>query len=150
MDNGTEFIIETVGRGVALNFRTFITEDELHLTARCYTPVTMFVINKESFTKVVARDPNLIKNIQEYIDNIVEDEKTFELDVTSVKPFVKTYDRTAVGGVWKGNKAERAQKISNLFKNTVMKFLLKNREERKVPKLSDILKISIEKQKEQA
>ena len=145
MDNGTEFIIETVGRGVCLNFRTFLTEDELHLTARCYTPVTMFVINKENFTKVVARDTSLIKSIQSYIDDIVEDEKTFELDITSVKPYVKTYDKYAVDGVWRGDKAERAQKISNLFKNTVMKFLLKNREERKVPKLSDILKISIEK-----
>ena len=63
MDNGTEFIIETVGRGVSLNYRTFLTEDELHLTARCYTPVTMFVINKENFTKVVARDTNLVQII---------------------------------------------------------------------------------------
>ena len=31
-----------------------------------------------------------------------------------------------------------------------MKFLLKNREDRKVPKLSDILKITIERQKEEA
>ena len=86
MDNGTEFIIESVGRGVCLNYRTFLTEDELHLTARCYTPVTMFVINKDAFTKVVARDSHLTKHIQEYIEKLVVDEKTFELDITSVKP----------------------------------------------------------------
>ena len=36
MDNGTEFIIETIGRGVALNFRSFLLEDTLNLTARCH------------------------------------------------------------------------------------------------------------------
>ena len=50
----------------------------------------------------------------------------------------------------KDEKAIRAQKTSLLFKNTVINFLLKNRKERKVPKLSDILKLSIEQQKHQA
>ena len=82
--------------------------------------------------------------------DIVEDEKTFELDITATKTEVKTHDRQALGGVWRGRTAIRAQNTSILFKNTVMKFLLKNREERKVPKLSDILKQSVEKQKEAA
>ena len=29
MDNGTHFRIETIGRGVCMNYRTFLTEDEL-------------------------------------------------------------------------------------------------------------------------
>ena len=53
MDNGTEFIIETIGRGVALNSRTFLLEDKLQLTARCHTTVTMFVIDKANFSKVI-------------------------------------------------------------------------------------------------
>ena len=56
MDNGTEFIVETVGRGVALNSRTFLLEDKLNLTARCHTTVTLFVIDKENFTKVIMHD----------------------------------------------------------------------------------------------
>ena len=63
MDNGTEFIIETVGRGVALNPKTFLLEDELHLTARCHTTVTLFVIDKENFTAAVGHDATLVKSI---------------------------------------------------------------------------------------
>ena len=63
MDNGTEFIIETVGRGVALNYRTFLLEDELHLTARCHTTVTLFVIDKTNFTTAVGHDAPLVKKI---------------------------------------------------------------------------------------
>ena len=63
MDNGTEFIIETVGRGVALNPKTFLLEDELHLTARCHTTVTLFVIDKENFTAAVGHDAALVKSI---------------------------------------------------------------------------------------
>ena len=145
MDNGTEFVVETIGRGVAINSRTFLTEDTLHLTARCYTPVSAFVINKESFAKVVQKDTNLINKIQDMILNIVEDEKTYDFDITCVNNEVRTYDPKALGGVWRGKKALRAQETSVLFKNTVMKFLLKTRELRKVPKLADILKQSVEK-----
>ena len=133
-----------------MNYRTFLTEDELHLTARCYTPVQMFVINKETFTKVVQNDPNLGKKLNNLISSIVDDEKTFDLDLTPTKRPVKTYDRQAKNKLWQGLKAERAQNVSILFKNTVIQLLLKHREDRKVPKLSDILKISIEKQKEAA
>ena len=63
MDNGTEFIIETVGRGVALNPKTFLLEDELHLTARCHTTVTLFVIDKANFTDAVGYDTVLVKRI---------------------------------------------------------------------------------------
>ena len=92
MDNGTEFIIETVGRGVALNPKTFLLEDELHLTARCHTTVTLFVIDKTNFTAAVGYDTVLVKKIQDYLDDIILDEKNFELDITCVKSKVKTYN----------------------------------------------------------
>ena len=60
MDNGTEFIIETVGRGVAFNYRTFLLEDTLNLTARCHTQATIQVIDKNLFQKIVCKDKRLI------------------------------------------------------------------------------------------
>lgn len=150
MDNGTEFIIETVGRGVALNQKTFLLEDELNLTARCHTTVTLFVIDKSNFTQAVGHDAALSKSLQDFLDDIIINEKHFELDITSVKDKVKTYNINKHRGFLKGHQALKAQKTSILFKNTVIHFLLKNRKERKVPKLGDILKLSIEQQKHQA
>ena len=63
MDNGTEFIIETAGRGVVVNFRSFLLEDTLNLTARCHTSVTMQVIDKFYFQKIVAKDKKLVDRI---------------------------------------------------------------------------------------
>ena len=59
MDNGLEFMVEMVGRGVALNSRTFLLEDKLNITARCHTNVTLFVIDKANFTKVIMHDKAL-------------------------------------------------------------------------------------------
>ena len=71
MDNETEFIVETVGRGVALNSKTFLLEDELHLIARCHTTVTVFVIDKANFTNAVGHDSALTKTIQENLDKMI-------------------------------------------------------------------------------
>lgn len=95
MDNGTEFIIETVGRGVALNSRTFLLEDKLNLSARCGTTVTFFVIDKANFTKIILLDTVLKKRIREYLDAIIEEEKSFDLDITCVKNKIRTW-----AGIW--------------------------------------------------
>ena len=98
MDNGTEFIIETVGRGVVVNFRSFLLEDTLNLTARCHTPVTMQVIDKSYFEKIVARDKKLIDKINKDIINYVDEGKYFQLDITPFKPFLKTFDKNVKKG----------------------------------------------------
>lgn len=77
MDNGTEFIIETIGKGVALNFRSFLLEDTLNLTARCHNQVTLQVINKHFFQKVVKKDKKLIERINKDLVNYVDEEKYF-------------------------------------------------------------------------
>jgi len=43
--------------------------------------------------------------------------------------------------------SERARKALLALKNAIFYFILKNREERKVPKLRDILNAAIERQK---
>ena len=108
MDNGTEFIIETVGRGVALNAITFLLEDKLNITARCHTTVTFFVINKANFTKIISQDDSLKKYIKSYLDRIIEEEKSYDMDITCVKKEVKTYDSEAIEGYWRGQKALQA------------------------------------------
>ena len=87
----------------------------------------IFVIPKEKFTDVVQNDPNLARTINNLISSIVEEDLTFNLDVTSIKRTVKTCDKQAQNGLWREQKAVRAQKVNNLFKNTVMQVILKNR-----------------------
>ena len=144
MDNETEFIVETVGRGVALNSKTFLLEDELHLIARCHTTVTLFVIDKANFTNAVGHDSALTKTIQEHLDKMILNEKNVELDITYVKPKIRAYNIQKNYVFFEKEKAQRAQLMSNLFKNTIINFLMKNRKKRKVPKVEEILKLSIE------
>ena len=54
-----------------MNYRTFLTEDELHLTAKCYTPVQMFVINKKEFIIALQNDPVLVRHVNNLIASIV-------------------------------------------------------------------------------
>ena len=124
MDNGTEFIIETAGRGVVVNFRSFLLEDTLNLTARCHTTVTMQVIDKFYFQKIVAKDRKLVDRINKDLINYVDEGKYFQLDITPFKPILKTFDKNVKKGQYVGDEAERAQRVNILFKNTVIKFLL--------------------------
>ena len=80
----------------------------------------------------------------------MQEEKNYDMDITCVKKEVRTCDPEVYDGIWRGQKALVAQETSSLFKNTVLKFLIQNRQARKVPKLADILKISIETSKKQA
>ena len=98
MDNGTEFIIETAGRGVVVNFRSFLLEDTLNLTARCHTTVTMQVINKFYFQKIVAKDRKLVDRINKDLINYVDEGKYFQLDITPFKPILKTFDKNVKKG----------------------------------------------------
>ena len=102
--------------------------------------MTLQVINKHFFQNVVRKDKKLIERINKDLVNYVDEEKYFQLDITPFKPVMKTFDKKSKNGLYVGPKAERAQAVNILFKNTVIKFLLQNRELRKVPKLTDIIK----------
>ena len=51
--------------------------------------------------------------------------------------------------VYKGEEALHVQRLILKLKNAIMYYIVRNREERKVPKLSDILHQAIEKQKKE-
>ena len=70
------------------------------------------------------KDKGLIDTINKELNNYVDEEKYFHLDITPFKLFMRTFDKKFKGGFYRGEQAERAQKVNILFKNTVTKFLL--------------------------
>lgn len=63
MDNGVEFVIERLYRGSVINHRSFITEDNIDVNARCQMPVTLFYILWEKMLQIKEGCPILTKKI---------------------------------------------------------------------------------------
>ena len=71
----------------------------------------------------------------------MEQNKTYLLDVTSVSETL----RMPRGQFLEGSNALSGHRVNTILKNTVIGVIIKNRENRKVPKLQDILRRTIEK-----
>jgi len=101
-----------------------LTNDKLELQARTSKATSLFVISKERFTDVIFSDKNLVEKITKTIDDIVASEKQLSLDYVRVQEQVRHPKR----GMLKGAEALKAVRLSLLLKNTIMQFILKNRE----------------------
>lgn len=139
-----ELTIETLGRGAVMNSHTFLLGQKLRLTARCQTQCSCYTIGKNRFLKSIARDPQLIEEIDKILENDMVSDNFSHLDFVfkqkqNLHPH-KTLDQ---------DENQHAQKLCKLLKNTIISFVIKNKESRKVPKLKDILANSIEQKKKE-
>ena len=63
MDRGVEFVIERLYRGSVINHRSFITEDKIDVSARCFMPVTLFFIEFKKMKEIMLNCPVLQLNV---------------------------------------------------------------------------------------
>jgi predicted kinase len=105
--------------------------------------VFILTIDKSRFLRIIKRDKPLMKKLEKVLDKQMEAGRTTFIDTTTVREHLQM----ANGKIITGELALRARKIDLLVKNTIMGILVKNREEKKVASLSEALKTTIEKQK---
>jgi len=134
MDSGTEFVLEKALRGTIINATSFLFEEPLELSAKTVSRVNMYVIDKLKFLSIAGRDKDLLRKLEKEINKQLEN--VFLLDVTSVRETITMpHGKPLVGA-----QALKGHTVSTILKNTVIGVILKNRENRKVPKLQDILR----------
>jgi CRP-like cAMP-binding protein len=133
MDNGADFAIEKATRGSVINSTSFLFEEPLELSAKTIKPVNMYIIDKLKFLTVVGRDEKLLKKLEIEISNQLEqnNQNKFLLDLTSVREKISI----PRGDPLVGTKALAGHHVNMIMKNTIIGVILKNRENRKVPKL---------------
>ena len=80
MDNGVEFVIERLYRGSVINHRSFITEDNIDVNARCQMPVTLFYILWEKMLQIKESCPFLSKKIDQIEVMLINKDNPIALD----------------------------------------------------------------------
>ena len=70
MDKGVDFVIERLFRGAVINHRSFLLNDQIDVSARCVTPVSLFYLDVDDLQAVREKDPNLDREIQRIEDDV--------------------------------------------------------------------------------
>ena len=141
MDKGVDFVIERLFRGAVINHRSFLLNDQIDVSARCVTPVSLFYLDVDDLQHVREKDPMLNREIQRIEDEMINKENAIALDYispTEVRDAIEPAEEEA-----------HRNHLTVVLKNAVMYDIVKNREKRKVPKLSDILLMAVEKKKKE-
>ena len=118
---------------------------EINILAVCKSKVTMYELSRKQFFSIAQQyfefNSMLLTKlavIQEGAENLIS------IDYVAGKTSLLYKDK-----VLKDAEALRVQRAVTKLKNAVMYYLIKNREQRKVPKLKDIIEQAIAKQKKQ-
>ena len=141
MDKGVDFVIERLFRGAVINHRSFLLNDQIDVSARCVTPVSLFYLDVDDLQAVREKDPNLDREIQRIEDEMINKENAIALD------YIISSDGREL--TRPEQMETRRNHLTVMLKNAVMYHIVKNREKRKVPKLSDILLMAVEKKKKE-
>ena len=105
------------------------------MTAVCAAATNLFVIDRDRFFNIVSQSARTVKAIEKTILDLLEKERRASLDyVLSTRRLIHPHE----GAVF-GERKEQCLELQTLFKNLIMHQIVKNRETRKVPKLTDIL-----------
>ena len=143
MDNGTEFVIERLTQGSVINPTAFLIEDEVDTTFRAANTVTLYKLNVEKFIIETVKYPEFAFRTALVINNQLADrENAIALDY-----IIGNHILYKKGAPMTTEESERGRRALLALKNAIFFFILKNREERKVPKLRDVLNQAIERQK---
>ena len=141
MDKGVDFVIERLFRGAVINHRSFLLNDQIDVSARCVTPVSLFYLDVDDLQHVREKDPMLNQEIQRIEDEMINKENAIALD------YIISSDGRELKRPLEVE--TRSNHLTVMLKNAVMYHIVKNREKRKVPKLSDILLMAVEKKKKE-
>lgn len=88
--DGTDLVIETLGRGCVLNPKNFLTREKLRVSARCQSSVSCFTIDTESFISIIFKDQMMKRRIVKMYEYQKVNEEITTMDHTFIKPNFKT------------------------------------------------------------
>lgn len=129
---GSEFVLERLYPGSIFNFRTFFMDDLTYVNARCRDQVTLLEVSKETIEDLMSKHSDFCRKMLSYQNKILKFSKIYPLDYLVNVP--KEYQKEKIY-------SEEALKRDNSFKNAIMRRVIEIREEKKKPKLSDLLKM---------
>lgn len=146
MDGRTDFVIERLSRGSAINPVGFLIEDEIDVSGRVVSNTNVYLIKNADFFKIIQRDMDTLNRVQQTIvQSLANNDNPVSLDYTYGDTNLRHPRGHYINPV---NKIRFFNSLLKL-KNTIMYFITKNRETRKVPKLKDILGAAIKKKQEE-
>jgi CRP-like cAMP-binding protein len=145
MDNGTEFVIERLISGSVINPTAFLVEDEIDTIFRAGSSTTIFTLNVQQFVNEIVKYPDFSSRTALRIsDQLADRENSIALDYILGNQIIQYSDARKGLTIMDLKQSDIARKGLLALKNAIFHFILKEREERKVPKLRDILNKAIE------
>ena len=127
-----EFVIDKLGRGSILNHRTFFKKDAQNVTIRAAKDCRVFELELDSFKEIIwkymEKRNKCMKAVDRYQNKIVKQPIKYPLDYICVNSDEKKVEQSQIA---------RSTKL----KNTIMNVVIKNREIKNRPKLSDFMKV---------
>jgi len=135
MDNEKDFPIEYLRQGSSINSNAFLVNDNLDVQARCPIKTTLYMLETDDFYNTIEKFPEVSELIRDTLNETIgQKENAIALDyVPGSNEFVYN-DK-----VLYGKDTLHVHRISLMLKNAIMYYIVRFREERKVPKLKDIL-----------
>ena len=122
MDQGTEVVIERLSRGAILGAYSMLVQDEVQVEAICTTAVTMFTIDRATFTHMVGQHKKLLKRISGVVDTLIESPMQNKiLDFIQLKREIVLPNGDKISG----EEAMRASELCHKLKNVIMQVIVK-------------------------
>ncbi|CDW87072.1 cyclic nucleotide-binding protein [Stylonychia lemnae] len=137
------FVIEKLTRGCILNHRGFLFADQNDTNARCTTTVTCYALDIDDLENIRKDSKELDESVKELEKYLLSLKNPIALDYILKFPREKRSPRSF-------DLEKRRNQLTVQLKNAATQIWLKIREERKKPKLNEILKMIIKKRRDEA
>lgn len=83
---GSEFVIERLGRGAVINHRMQFTDDYMLFNVRCCSLTHLLELESSVFQDIQKSDAKLDKQLMVYQNNLLKQGKAYPLDI--IRPVV--------------------------------------------------------------
>lgn len=135
MDNEITFILEKLYRGSVINNKSFLLQDSIDVYAKTATTVGLYYISLEKFNSIRLKSAELNEQIGAIEDLLVDKENAVALDYVISKKKSQLKRPEAF--------EQYRNSLTVQLKNAAMYYIVKYREERRIPKFKDIMMMAI-------
>ena len=138
---GSDFVIDKLYKGSAINQRVCFTQDPVMLFFKCATDVKLLVLPHQKMTQLIEKyeDKPFGKNLLILQNKLFKLQRKYPCDyVVRIPRYIMLGMKTSQDAIYR----------NNCLKNVVMRIVLENREKKKLPKLADFIAIYREKKNE--
>ena len=137
MDNGIDFQIEHLSKGTIFNPRSFLIGRKMDVSARFAQRTTYYTLTAEKFGDIASEYRSLHDAYNDVVSAALaaKERQTESLDyIPGRHPF-----DSGIADMLNEEEKDRCRATLLSLKNAVMYYIARNRKDRKVPKLKDVL-----------